>query len=410
MQINFGKREVSCKLVFYGPGLSGKTTNLEVVHQKTPDDHKGALTSIATEGDRTLFFDFLPLELGKVRGMNTKFQLYTVPGQIYYNSTRKLVLQGADGVIFVADSQDNKMEENIESLKNLDENLKEYNSSLEELPVVLQYNKRDMPNAMPVEEMDKQLNWIGAPTTEAVAYTGEGVFQTLKLAASLVLDKINSQGAQPGGGAAPAPKKPEAPFQPAAPKEVEYIAKVNGDSLKKSDFQSYCLIQYRLNVKGDPDPSKKFEKKELETYLDSLINHVLLLHESRKKQIKVTKDEIEAQMNLLTNRFGSTDGLQQYLKKRKLSIDNLKNEASRHVLTTKLLKLVMPDFPKRLVIDKGEAEEFYKKHSDEIKKPFEEVETWVTNRIKQDKKKKLLNEFFDEIRKQNTIEKNMSAL
>ncbi|MBI3723721.1 GTPase, partial [bacterium] len=142
VQINFAKREINCKLVYYGPGLSGKTTNLEVVHKKAPASKKGELTSIATEGDRTLFFDYMPLELGKVGGMNTKFQLYTVPGQVYYNATRKLVLQGADGVVFVADSQPDKMDENLESLQNLDDNLKEQGLDIRTLPLVLQWNKR----------------------------------------------------------------------------------------------------------------------------------------------------------------------------------------------------------------------------------------------------------------------------
>ena len=140
VQINFAKREINCKLVYYGPGLSGKTTNLEVVHKKAPASKKGELTSIATEGDRTLFFDYMPLELGKVGGMNTKFQLYTVPGQVYYNATRKLVLQGADGVVFVADSQRDKLEENIESFTNLEENLREQGLDPKTIPMVLQWS------------------------------------------------------------------------------------------------------------------------------------------------------------------------------------------------------------------------------------------------------------------------------
>ena len=149
VQINFALKEVNCKVVFYGPGMSGKTTNLEIVHQKAPEENKGELTSISTDGDRTLFFDFMPLDLGNVAGMRTKFQLYTVPGQVYYNSTRKLVLQGVDGVIFVADSDPDKMDENIESYSNLIENLAEYGKDIRELPHVIQYNKRDLPNAMP---------------------------------------------------------------------------------------------------------------------------------------------------------------------------------------------------------------------------------------------------------------------
>lgn len=195
VQINFAKREINCKLVYYGPGLSGKTTNLEVVHKKAPASKKGELTSIATEGDRTLFFDYMPLELGKVGGMNTKFQLYTVPGQVYYNATRKLVLQGADGVVFVADSQPDKMEENLESLQNLSDNLKEQGLDIESIPLVLQWNKRDLPNVLPCEELDNKMNKFRtkAPTFEAVAVTGEGVFPTLRKLAQMVLEKLNKE-------------------------------------------------------------------------------------------------------------------------------------------------------------------------------------------------------------------------
>ncbi len=191
VQINFALKEVNCKIVFYGPGMSGKTTNLEIVHQKAPEENKGELTSISTDGDRTLFFDFMPLDLGNVAGMRTKFQLYTVPGQVYYNSTRKLVLQGCDGVIFVADSDPEKMAENIESYQNLIDNLAEYGKDIRELPHVIQWNKRDLPNALSVEELDQQMNKFGVPTFEAVAYTGEGVFPTLKTLAGMVLESID---------------------------------------------------------------------------------------------------------------------------------------------------------------------------------------------------------------------------
>ena len=175
VQINFALREVNCKIVYYGPGLSGKTTNLEIVHKKAPESNKGELTSIATEGDRTLFFDFMPLDLGTIAGMRTRFQLYTVPGQVYYNSTRKLVLQGVDGIVFVADSSGSKMDENLESLENLKNNLDEYGKDIRELPLVIQWNKRDLPDALPVEELEAKLNQWGVPTYEAVAITGEGV-------------------------------------------------------------------------------------------------------------------------------------------------------------------------------------------------------------------------------------------
>ncbi len=235
VQINFALKEVNCKIVFYGPGMSGKTTNLEIVHQKAPEENKGELTSISTDGDRTLFFDFMPLDLGNVAGMRTKFQLYTVPGQVYYNSTRKLVLQGVDGVIFVADSAADKMAENIESYDNLIENLQDYGKDIRELPHVIQYNKRDMPNALPVEELDKQMNKFGVPTFEAVANTGEGVFPTLKVLAGMVLesiDKMDSRrpAAKPGAlkraptgpaassarGRKPSVAAPSGPSKPAA--------------------------------------------------------------------------------------------------------------------------------------------------------------------------------------------------
>jgi signal recognition particle receptor subunit beta len=212
VQINFGQREVSCKVVFYGPGMSGKTTNLEIIHKKAPKDAVGEMVSIATETDRTLYFDFLPLDLGQVAGMRTKFQLYTVPGQIYYNATRKLVLQGCDGVIFVADSAPDKMPENLESLQNLRDNLAEMGLNFDDptspghIPVILQYNKRDLPNALSVADMNAQMNPQNHPTFEACARDGKGVFATLKEASRLVIEKLNkehapgSRGRRTGGG------------------------------------------------------------------------------------------------------------------------------------------------------------------------------------------------------------------
>jgi len=193
VQINFARREVNCKIVFYGPGLSGKTTNLEIIHKKVPDTARGNLTSIATEQDRTLFFDFMPLDLGQVAGMKTKLFLYTVPGQVYYDSTRKLVLQGADGVSFIADSDPNRMNDNIESFKNLERNLKDYGVDIRKIPLVIQYNKRDLPGALSIAELNAKVNPIGAPTFEAVAVKGEGVMQTLKGISKLVVDRLNEE-------------------------------------------------------------------------------------------------------------------------------------------------------------------------------------------------------------------------
>ncbi|MEO6711616.1 MAG: ADP-ribosylation factor-like protein [Planctomycetota bacterium] len=217
VQINFAQKQVNAKVVYYGPGMSGKTTNLEIVHQRAPDQNKGDLTSISTDGDRTLFFDFMPLDLGTVAGMRTCFQIYTVPGQVYYNSTRKLVLQGVDGVVFVADSSASMREENFESLRNLEENLNEYGKSLATLPHVIQFNKRDLPDALPVDELNSLYNQHGAPFFEAVAKSGQGVFPTLKALAASVLESIHqtNNGARP---AANAPARPAAPGRtPPAP-------------------------------------------------------------------------------------------------------------------------------------------------------------------------------------------------
>ena len=170
--INYAAREINCKIVYYGPGLCGKTTNLQWIYDKTNPQAKGKLISLATETDRTLFFDFLPLDLGTVRGFKTRFHLYTVPGQVFYDASRKLILKGVDGVIFVADSQEARMEANIESLQNLDKNLKEQGYDMRQVPYVLQFNKRDLPTALPPDELYRQLNFKGEPTFEAIAMNG----------------------------------------------------------------------------------------------------------------------------------------------------------------------------------------------------------------------------------------------
>ncbi|MBL8856890.1 MAG: GTPase [Planctomycetes bacterium] len=202
VQINFAQRQVNAKIVYYGPGMSGKTTNLEIVHQRAPAPNRGDLTSISTDGDRTLFFDFMPLDLGTVAGMRTCFQIYTVPGQVYYNSTRKLVLQGVDGVVFVADSSASMIEENLESMRNLEQNLAEYGKSLAQIPLIIQYNKRDLPDAMSLDDLNAALNPHNAPFFEAIANTGQGVFPTLKALAARVLESIHT-GAKSSGASTP---------------------------------------------------------------------------------------------------------------------------------------------------------------------------------------------------------------
>ncbi len=191
--INYASREINCKIVYYGPGLGGKTTNLQYIYEKTNPTNKGQLISLATETDRTLFFDFLPLDLGNVRGFRTRFHLYTVPGQVFYDASRKLILKGVDGVVFVADSQEARMDANLESLENLKVNLKENGFDLATVPYALQFNKRDLPSAVPVEEMHKLLNVKGEPTFEAVATVGTGVFETLKAVAKLVLHELSKK-------------------------------------------------------------------------------------------------------------------------------------------------------------------------------------------------------------------------
>jgi len=185
--INYASREINCKIVYYGPGLCGKTTNLQYVYQKTAPDAKGKMISLATETERTLFFDFLPLALGEIRGFKTRFHLYTVPGQVFYDASRKLILKGVDGVVFVADSQEERYDANIESMDNLRYNMTEQGYDLDKIPFIIQYNKRDLPNAMPVEELRRDLNTTGVLDFEACAATGEGVFETLKAVAKLIL-------------------------------------------------------------------------------------------------------------------------------------------------------------------------------------------------------------------------------
>jgi hypothetical protein len=192
--INYMAREINCKIVYYGPGLCGKTTNLQYIYERTNPDAKGKMISLATETDRTLFFDFLPLALGEIRGFKTRFHLYTVPGQVFYDASRKLILKGVDGVVFVADSQLGRIEANQESVENLRTNLAEQGYSLDKIPYVMQYNKRDLPEIGTVEELRSLLNPMSVPDFEGVARTGIGVFDTLKAVAKLVLTELKKGG------------------------------------------------------------------------------------------------------------------------------------------------------------------------------------------------------------------------
>ena len=192
--INYSSREINCKIVYYGPGLCGKTTNLQFIYAKTNPELKGKMISLATETERTLFFDFLPLDLGSVRGFKTRIHLYTVPGQVFYDASRKLILRGVDGIVFVADSQEERMDANVEALDNLMDNLKEHGYDFFKIPYVLQLNKRDLPNVLPVEALSKELRRKNEPIIEAIAFQGPGVFETLKEIARQVLTELKQGG------------------------------------------------------------------------------------------------------------------------------------------------------------------------------------------------------------------------
>ena len=205
--VNYATREITCKIVYYGPGRSGKTTNLHYIYGQVPEDRKGKMVSLATQTDRTLFFDFLPLDLGSISGFTTKFQLYTVPGQVYYQATRKLVLHGADGVVFVADSQSRQLDENIESFQDLHANLSEQGIDPRGMPLVVQYNKQDLPAELilPVPELSDAINFRDAPEFSADALHGPGIFETLRGISELVLRRLSASGS--AGGAATAGHK-----------------------------------------------------------------------------------------------------------------------------------------------------------------------------------------------------------
>jgi len=264
--LNYAFKEISCKIVYYGCGLCGKTTNLIHVHKTVPNKFRGELVSLATEQDRTLFFDFLPLDLGEVRGFKTKFQLYTVPGQVYYNATRKLVLRGVDGLVFVADSQKDRLQENVESFNNLVENLQEYGYTLkkdendhEGIPWILQLNKRDMPQ---ISEKEEMLDALGVsqsiPCIDAVAVNGTGVRETLKGISSLVIKKLNSSGGALAGSSTPATAgntpKPEASAPAAQPKSNPAPAASKGDEFAAGKEEKKAAPPKMPEPVPEPEP------------------------------------------------------------------------------------------------------------------------------------------------------------
>lgn len=408
MQINFGKREVSCKIVYYGPGMSGKTTNLQIIHDKVPKKNIGDLTSIATEGERTLFFDYMPLDLGKVRGMFTKFQLYTVPGQVYYNSTRKLVLQGVDGVVFVADSQKDKLKENIESLKNLEDNLSEYGLSFEEIPLVIQWNKRDIPTAAEIDFLEENINTHKVSTINAVAATGEGVLPTLKLIASLILDKLNKK--QETTPSASTPATPSSDKTTSQPKD-EIVAEINDSMIKKKYFLNYCQTKYRLYSKEQNlEDYKKFGKMEREIFLDRMINEYLLIQESKQRGITVSKEEISNQLSRYEKKFCSGTKLESFLVSRNLTKDDARDEAMKNVIINKIVKIMIPDFQEKLKFNTDETLDFYQANMDQFPGEFDANEEKIQRILKNKKKKQLKNELFSKLRKNYKIKTNISIL
>lgn len=265
---NYATRELTAKIVYYGPGLCGKTTNLEYVHKSLPDKTRGKMLSLATQTDRTLFFDFLPIDLGQVKGMKTRVQLYTVPGQVFYDATRKLVLKGADGVVFVCDSQKEMLESNLESWENLKENLRENNLDIKTIPIVIQYNKRDLPNVMSVKDLNKKVNDIHAQHFEAVALNGKGVQETLKGVTKQVLQMLQhkylKEEREPKEEAAPAPVVEEnAP----APAPVEEIKELPGmDELEPVDVPHLRLETITTKVEEPVELEEMEEMGELEEY------------------------------------------------------------------------------------------------------------------------------------------------
>lgn len=442
MQINFFKREVICKIVYYGPGMSGKTTNLQQINEKTPVDLRSNLTSIATEGERTLFFDYMPLNLGTVGDMNTKFQLYTVPGQVYYNATRKLVLQGTDGVVFVADSQNDKLNENIESLQNLVDNLKEYGISIKDIPLVIQWNKRDLPNALDIEYLEKNINKYNVPSTEAVAAIGEGVVETLKLISSLVLANLTQKQSttisvtqkqstttsitqQQSRAASPTLKQRTTASPSPQPSKTtllhrvrqvgqrylgwmrrkeKILATIDDVNINKSYMINFYNLQVRMNAKSPvEDNYDNLSQSEKKDYLDQLINHYLLLGESKKIGITISNQEVDKYLNLYVNKYGSEEKYKTYLAQRKLKLEDIKNEIIKQIIINKIIKIKIPNFQEKLKVDENELLDYYKTNLKKVNVPFESQKKEIEQALTKHKKSKLNQELFQILRSKNTI-------
>jgi signal recognition particle receptor subunit beta len=280
--LNYTGGEINAKIVYYGPGVSGKTTNLEYIHEKAPSSAKGKMVSMKTQTDRTLFFDFLPLELGEINGYRTRFLLYTVPGQVYYNATRKLVLKGVDAVVFVADSSRAKLDENLESLKNLEQNLNEHGMSLDEIPWVIQYNKRDIPDAMTVEDLNAKLNPMGVQTFEAVATLGTGVYETLHGIStkvySVLKDRLEQE--EEAGIATPEvaaqPVEPVRTAPPAAPRPAPASAPTPKPAPKPApEFAGVSVAPARAAAEPAPAAAEPEQEIQHEHEVDHAVDFAL---------------------------------------------------------------------------------------------------------------------------------------
>jgi signal recognition particle receptor subunit beta len=285
VSINYASKDICCKIVFYGPGLSGKTTNLQYVHKKIPSSTRGELISLATDQDRTLYFDFLPVDIGKIHGFSIKFQLYTVPGQVYYNATRKLVLRGVDGLVFVADSQRSKMDENIESYQNLVENLEGYGYDIEKLPLVFQYNKRDLSDLSSTDELESILNPKGLSHFEAVATQGMGVFDTLKCISKLVLDQAKGKKVVPEREA-PGKEVIMAESKPAQPERVDDLKRpISRTRIRTSVNLSPEKVDLSKEKGAEPIPEEKSELFSKETKYEPPLSE-------KREELETEKEEM----------------------------------------------------------------------------------------------------------------------
>lgn len=399
VQINFASREVNCKIVYYGPGMSGKTTNLEVVHKKVPANNKGELTSIATEGERTLFFDFLPIDLGSVSGFKTKFQLYTVPGQVYYKSTRKLVLQGVDGIVFVADSQKDKISENIESIQDLKDNIRMLGLNIENIPLVLQYNKRDLPDIMDISELNTKVNPKNLPYFEASAKKGDGVLNTLKAIAKLVLEQLNK-------GRGEKPVREEKETKPEEDKAEDYICEIEGEKIFAGQLSKYTSFYIKISSQPNRDFQNLSDAEKVK-FLDNLINHHILLLEGKKRGVDALESEIALQMGQHIKKIGGEDRFNEYLTKRGLKMEDIRDEITKNIILNKMIKEVIPDYSNYMSIKSGEGEEFFNKNrglfSDMTDKKV--LKEKIASMLKERKREALTDSFYKTIKEGKRIVK-----